>query len=236
MYKVAGCGYFEIMENKTEAWIDGLDIRVTVRDVSFRLRRPADLESIWENMAETTGTIPYWVELWPASIVLADFLFDRAAEIKGRMCCDLGCGLGLTTLLAHRLQSEIIGVDVEAAALEWCALNAALNNCARPGLVCMDICRTAIRRDMIWRAWAGDIIYERAMFRPFLECLAWILAPRGCVWIAEPGRGLFLSFLELAQGSGWRCEALKTVKVKALYDGEPGKQVTIWELTRSNRS
>ncbi|MDO9081662.1 MAG: methyltransferase, partial [Humidesulfovibrio sp.] len=41
----------------------------------WRLSRPADLESLWAAMGEggldDDERLPYWVELWPAAVLLA---------------------------------------------------------------------------------------------------------------------------------------------------------------------
>ena len=71
----------------------------------WRLQRAADLETLWNAMLDDPQNfederLPYWTELWPSSIALCRWLEERRAEIAGRPCLDLGCGLGLTAMVA----------------------------------------------------------------------------------------------------------------------------------------
>lgn len=207
-------------------------IEAEIRGRLWRLSRPADLETLWEGMADDSRPIPYWVELWPASLALAEFLVDSAGIIKGRRCCDIGCGLGLTALVAASVGAVVAGVDLQPEALQYCRLNAGANAVSPAALVCMDIGSPALARGAFQLAWGGDVIYEKAIFRPFLEFLDLILAKDGVCWIAEPGRGIFHSFKTLACDAGWRLSPLREMKVRAIYEKEPAKPVTIWEMRR----
>ena len=74
----------------------------------WRLTRAADLEELWDAMTADPHNfederLPYWTELWPSSVALAGWLAARQEEIAGRVCLDLGCGLGLTALVGQWL-------------------------------------------------------------------------------------------------------------------------------------
>lgn len=158
---------------------------------------------------------------------------DRAEDIKGRLCCDIGCGMGLTALVAAELGAVVAGVDVEQEALEYCLLNARANFVKPGAFICMDIGAPAVARGAFELAWGGDVIYEKAIFGPFLNFLDAGLAEAGRCWLAEPGRGIFHAFAAFARKRGWRLHPLREERVRAVYDGEPAKQVTIWEIRRS---
>ena len=55
----------------------------------WRLERAADLEALWEAMTADADDfaderLPYWTELWPASVALADWLGrDRRSSLPG---------------------------------------------------------------------------------------------------------------------------------------------------------
>ena len=87
---------------------NGAWITVHCAGRGWRLERAADLEALWDAMTEDAAAfederIPYWAELWPSSLVLAEWLALRRADIAGRRCLDLGCGLGLTALVGQWL-------------------------------------------------------------------------------------------------------------------------------------
>lgn len=207
-----------------------MDIYAICGGFHWRLSRPYDLETLWNSMEGNGSRIPYWTELWPSSLVLADFLQNRREEISGQLCCDIGCGLGLTALLGQKLDANIIALDIEREALVWCIRNGRLNDAGQPGFVCMDLERPAIRPGSIQRAWAGDMIYERIMFQPMLSLLEEILVPGGKAWLAEPGRTIFYDFLRDAKKRGWKMETAFVGEAPAFYLTEPSKTVRVWQF------
>ena len=82
-------------------WQPFLTVNACGRD--WTLERAADMEALWEAMTEFTEDerLPYWTELWPSSLVLADWLYQRRESLRGQPCLDLGCGIGLTALVAN---------------------------------------------------------------------------------------------------------------------------------------
>ena len=91
------------------------------------------MESLWESMVpekawEEDERLPYWAELWPSSLALANWLFANRDSIAGKSCMDLGCGLGFTALCGASLGAFVIGADYEADAIALAKENAAANN------------------------------------------------------------------------------------------------------------
>ena len=117
----------------------------------------ADMESLWEKMVtdaspldgekdlqkasdnnitqshgsnstqEKDERLPYWAELWPSSLALAQWLKTNESQIKEKNCLDLGCGLGFTALCGARLGAHVTGVDYEADAIALAKENAIAN-------------------------------------------------------------------------------------------------------------
>lgn len=94
------------------SWQPFLTVNACGRD--WTLERAADMEALWESMTEFTEDerLPYWTELWPSSLVLADWLYQRRESLRGQPCLDLGCGIGLTALVAQWLGANVIGMDL----------------------------------------------------------------------------------------------------------------------------
>ena len=97
------------------SWQPFLTVNACGRD--WTLERAADMEALWESMTEFTEDerLPYWTELWPSSLVLADWLYQRRESLRGQPCLDLGCGIGLTALVCLPLLIRY-GVETGAAA------------------------------------------------------------------------------------------------------------------------
>ena len=172
--------------------------RVQVAGVELALLRPVAPEALIDEDAFADDEfLPYWAELWPAARALAEELPD----VRGLRVVDLGCGLGLTALVAAAKGARVTAVDWAADAIELLERNAVRNGLPLRAEV----------RD--WRApWderfdlalAADVLYERRNVEPVLARLL-ELAPAALVGLA--GRPYEQEFLRLARASGRRVEA-----------------------------
>jgi predicted nicotinamide N-methyase len=136
--------------------------------------------------------LPYWAELWPAALALAEALPD----VDGLRVVELGCGLGVPSLVAASRGAEVTAVDWAEDAIALLRENAARNGLAV----------RAERRD--WRepwderfdlALAADVLYERRNVEPVLARLR-ELAPAALVGLANrPYEAAFLREVEAEQ-------------------------------------
>ncbi|MGH3003251.1 MAG: class I SAM-dependent methyltransferase [Gaiellaceae bacterium] len=163
---------------------------VRVGPLELRLLRPASPEAlIDEREFEQDEFLPYWAELWPAARALAAVLPASLARLR---VVELGCGLGVPSLVAAARGGEVTATDWAPAAIDLLRENAARN----------DVALAAELRD--WRepwpvrfdlALAADVLYERRNVEPLLERLR-ALAPRALVGLA--GRPYEADFLRRA--------------------------------------
>ncbi|HSD79611.1 MAG TPA: 50S ribosomal protein L11 methyltransferase, partial [Solirubrobacteraceae bacterium] len=97
------------------------------RDV--RLLRPRDGEALLDEHAfEEDEFLPYWAEMWPSSIALARALAPRS--LGGRRVLELGCGLGLPSVVAALAGADVLATDWAPDALAFAARNARANGVA----------------------------------------------------------------------------------------------------------
>ena len=82
--------------------------------------------------------LPYWADLWPAAIVLAQFLEQRALNERasgtarqGTRALELGCGLGLVTTAATRAGYDVLATDYYEDATLLAALASVAVTCPR---------------------------------------------------------------------------------------------------------
>ena len=211
-------------------------IQVDVSGRSWIVQRPADLETIWATLDDAEFSederLPYWVDLWPSSLVLGEWLLARASEIQGRVCLDLGCGLGLTALIAQSVGARVLAVDYEIQALRYARCNAAINSSPSPLWTAMDWRFPAVKKRSCAFIWGGDILYERRFVAPMLDFLDYALAGHGLIWIAEPNRNIFEEFRAAAIGRGWTSRRMESRLADPLYVQEKKVSVTLWELAR----
>ena len=158
--------------------------------LGLRLRRPAAPDELIDEEAFADDEfLPYWAELWPAAVALAEALPD----VAGLRVCELGCGLGLPSLLAAARGADVTATDWATEAIDLLRENAARN----------DLVLRAEVRD--WREpWAerfdlvlaADVLYERRNVEPLIELLP-SLAPAALVGLA--GRPYEAEFLRRVQ-------------------------------------
>lgn len=206
------------------------------------LLRRASLEALWEHMDDESSPLwkdwqederlPYWAELWPSSLALAAWLAEHRADIAGKRCLDMGCGLGFTALAGRWLGAEVIGMDYDAEALRYARANAELNAVDGVNWRRMDWREPDLPAGGTDVIWAGDIVYERRFANPIAAFIAYALAPGGRAWIAEPGRAVFSCLPEALPRHGLASRRLRTVPTWPLTRQEVPVPVSIWEITR----
>ena len=163
-----------------------LDERILVGGVELTLVRPSAPEALLDETAFADDEfMPYWAELWPAGLALAEAL---PLDLAGRRVVELGCGLGVPSLLAAARGADVTAVDWAEDAIALLRENAARNGVAL----------AAVRAD--WRSFEGaydlalaaDVLYEARNVEPLARLLPQ-LAPEALVALA--GRPYEADFL-----------------------------------------
>lgn len=168
------------------------------RDV--RLLRPRDGEGLIDEHAFADDEfLPYWAEMWPSSIALARALGGRA--LGGRRVLELGCGLGLPSVVAALAGARVLATDWSAAAVAFATRNAAANGAELRAERVAWSAPGPLLADAPWDlVLASDVLYERRMADALLELLPRLVDRRGTVLLADPGRAPAAGFLERASG------------------------------------
>lgn len=210
------------------------NISVAAAGRDWVLQRPENLEELWDNITNDEFAederLPYWVELWPSSIALADWLYTNKDSLKGSTCLDLGCGLGLTALVASALGAQVVAIDYEFDALRYARRNAVANAVPQPVWAVMDWRSPAIKKQAFDYIWGGDIMYERRFVTPVLDCLLYALKPGGKIWLAEPNRNVYDDFKRALLNNGKRSKKVYSAVVDPLHVQPNKVNVSLWEL------
>ncbi len=69
---------------------------------------------------------PLFGVVWPSSLVLANYMLDY--ETTGKMILEIGCGIGLSSLLLNKQNADITATDYHPEANRFLNRNAKLNN------------------------------------------------------------------------------------------------------------
>ena len=183
---------------------------VDIAGQTWTLERVADLETLWDAMDDDEGDehIPYWVELWPASLTLATWIIEHKKKLQGKTCLDLGCGMGLTAIIASSIGARVAAIDYEWPALFFAQKNGLINKVTSPLWLQMDWCHHGFKPGIFDVIWGGDILYEQRFFGPISSMFATVLAPGGRILLSTPERSVsrpvWGHFIRL----GWKVEQL----------------------------
>ena len=162
---------------------------VEVAGVRLQLLRPESPEALIDEEAFAEDEfLPYWAELWPAARALAEALPD----VSGLRVVELGCGLGLPSLVAAARGAAVTATDWSHDAIALLRENASRNELELRAEVRDWREPWEERFDLVF---AADVLYERRNVEPLLQRLR-ELAPVALVALA--GRPYEDEFLERA--------------------------------------
>lgn len=162
---------------------------------------PADIDPLLDRVApDPEQNLPYWAELWPSGIALADLIEQDPAVLRGRRVIELGCGLGASAIAALRAGAELMVTDYAPEALALCQLNAVANTGLIPEAAAFNWRRAdaALQGGLAGSfdvVLAADVLYERRDIAPLMQLMRQLLVPGGWLWLAEPGRPVAAEFL-----------------------------------------
>jgi predicted nicotinamide N-methyase len=139
--------------------------------------------------------IPYWADLWASAIGLSTYLADNPPLVAGKSVLEIGCGLGLPSIVAGKLGAETVHLTdylpeaVDFAKLNW-QQNLLMENVAFSTLDWRKP-TPQYAADILL---AADVAYEKRAFEPLLDAFKVLVKPNGLIIIAEPSRPVSTAF------------------------------------------
>jgi predicted nicotinamide N-methyase len=166
------------------------------------LVRPADWDLLRDDEGAAGRPVPYWARLWPSGERLARELARRPPG-PGERVLELGCGLGLPSIVAARGGADVLATDASTDAVAFAAHCLALNE-LEATVACADW--TADGDELAERApfdlvLAADVLYTPVNADEAVRLLPRLLAPNGEVLLADPDRAGGRRFLAAARKS-----------------------------------
>lgn len=189
--------------------------RIVVAGHPLVISRPDDPESlIDEERFADDEFLPYWADLWPSGIALAQRVGEL--DLRGQRVLELGCGLALPSLAAALAGADVLATDWAAEAIELVAVNAASNDVSLDMAVLDWHAESVLAVGSYDLVLAADVLYEERNAVPLLRLLEDVTAPAGEVLVADPGRRHAPAFFERARADGW---AIERIDVDTLPSG-----------------
>ena len=183
-----------------------------------RVWRPPDMEALIDLVAfESDERIPYWADVWESAIVLAEELSQL--DGRGLSLLELGCGLGLPSLVAARAGFAVTATDYEEPALEGVRFNAERNGVGPIATRVLDW--RAIPADCTGfdRVVAADVLYESHHPAAVAGVIARTLAAGGTALVADPCRAKAAGFAGACAAAGLQVERKKARRPRGATDG-----------------
>lgn len=163
----------------------------------------ADPDGEAERAGISSATWPLFGVLWPAGRVLAEVM--STFPVDGLRVLEIGCGLGLSSLVLKRRGADITASDHHPLAGEFLAANTDLNGQApiafriaqwagpNPDLGAFDLII------------GGDVLYERDHVALLSSFFAAHARPSAQIVISDPGRGHGNALTRALAAQGYQC-------------------------------
>jgi predicted nicotinamide N-methyase len=215
-----------------ELRLGGFDARLTdvaVGREHIALWHVADLEAHVDRdallRADRPAEPPYWAHLWSGARLLATAIPTDAGRVV-----ELGCGLGLPSLVAARRGARVLAIDRHVAPLAFVRASARANDVTTLSVAAADFRDLALRApvDLVLLA---EVLYDRAAFPHVVDTLGRLLAPRGEALLADGYRIDTAAFYAGLRAAGFTWVAAEFV---AHEDG-CATRIRLARITRARR-
>ena len=207
-------GYEVKQERVAIPGVDDLVIRSLLDKQQF-----ADPQGDAARLGISSSLWPLFGLLWPSGRHLAARLGARSV-VQGDRILEIGCGLGLASLVGHRAGADVTASDCHPLAGRFLAHNLVLNDLGPmkyrhgqwPGLVlprdAIDEHAPAIVHGEFDLIIGSDVLYERDERGTLADFIAGLAAPVAEVWIVDPNRGNRGAFHKHMARHGFRMEEM----------------------------
>lgn len=190
----------------------------------------SDPEGAAERLGISSAAWPLFGQLWPSALQLASRLAARVLR-PGERLLEIGCGLALASLVAHRRGMDVTASDKHPLAAQFLAHNLALNALPPmayrhgdwalpppPGV--LDGARwTGAVRGRYDLLVASDVLYEREAGVMLAGFIARHALPVAEVWVVDPDRGNRPPFERAMAARGYTMEAERLQATSGGYKG-----------------
>lgn len=207
---------------------DPVRLDVAVGALVLSIIRPRSAEDlIDEDDYARDERLPYWAELWPSALVLGDRL--SGLPLVGLRAVELGCGVGLPSIVAALGGADVLATDWYPEALSFTRANAAAAG-VRVDTMAVDWREPPaplLERGPADLVIGADLLYEERNGAALAALLPRLLPPGGEALIADPRRPHAAALLEPLRAAGWAHE-----REDVRFAGRPDESGAVIHLHR----
>ena len=188
---------------------------------------------------QTTGSeqtleelCPYFGVIWPSARALAMALEGLPpAQLRDRKVLEIGCGLGLPSLVAAHLEAQVTATDFHPDVETFIRRNIYINNV-------LNITYSRVNWEIDQPTlglydWVigSDILYEQKYPEQVSQVVSRHLKPGGQVLLADPGRPYLQNFVDAMSRQGFSSET-QILRVPHLTGSSQGQEVFLLRFDR----
>lgn len=201
------------------------------KTLEFRIVLPTSVDPLLDHPATYAAFaqdeyMPYWAELWPSALLLGQSLTQQSWP-ENIQALEIGCGLGVSGLVALALGMDVIFSDYDAAALNFAARNARRNGFSRFTTLPLDW-RYPPQELTVPLILAADVIYETRNIIPLLQLMKALLSPDGECWLSDPDRPQQKDFQTALSNEGFSFESMAATLERSHQPAVRGTVYRIW--------
>lgn len=187
----------------------------------------SDPDGVAERLGISSAIWPIFGVIWPSGRVLANFMFDYNTD--GKRVLEVGCGIGLTSLLLNKLGVDISATDHHPEVQRFLKRNSDLNGDKEIPFERVDWAEQSEHLGLFDIIVGSDLLYEDQHIAILAEFIGAHANPQCEVILVDAGRGYFnkLSNKLLAQGY-----LSDQQKVLSSYCGKEPFKGRIFKFTR----
>ena len=175
-----------------------IDIHVrTLRDN----QQYEDINQIAEKLGISSATWPLFGVIWPSSLELAKFMSNF--DISNKRILEVGCGIGLASLLLNHMKANISATDIHPCAIDFLRENSALNNDRIIPFERMDWDKANKKLGKFDVIIGSDLLYEQnhaKLLSDFIDNHANATCE---IIIVDPNRGHLAKFIKMMELMGY---------------------------------
>lgn len=167
-----------------------------------------------ENLGISPASWGMFGVVWESSKVLAQLMLD--IELRQRRFLEVGCGIGLPSLVLSRREANITATDQHPSAADFLEKNTALNSSNQIPFVrtsWTDDESNLGRFDVII---GSDLLYEPDHVEQLSSFIERHSTPDSTVIIVDPGRFLHSRFSRVMERAGYKCHKSRPVATEFL--------------------
>lgn len=188
-----------------------------------------DIDGLAELAGISSATWALFGVVWPSSMMLADIIDTQA--MQGLKVLEMGCGLGLASLVAAKHGADITASDYHPLAQHFLDNNSTSNQLVLIPFACSDWAKPDILMGKFDLLIGSDLLYEPNHPQLLSEFIDFHASPNVTVIIIDPDRRQQKQFTKKMLALGFACVSEKIDTPRAIALNYKGKKLTYTRQT-----